>query len=398
MEKPYGGCVATGLRAREQRRLRQWPDAAVDDGDGPLYTISDFDRECVDKIQTHLVAHGVKLQIGVTPTKIEKNGSRAICTAPTARSTSTTPVGRAGRKADTTGQGLATCRARPAVAARQARGAVDEQLPHAPHAYAIGDVLDGRPEPTPVAIEAACRLRGASPLGQVHGHENVATTVVFTRLEYGAIGLSEDEAAESLGAENVECYISEFRRGIGTRAPARAKGGPKRATPPSRSGCVTRPGPQGLSLTTSARTPRSRRASRPAQRASIEDFLGTVGDPPPQSPRFTTLTVTKASGASAAKGGCSLKPPAAARRWRAHQHAAVAASPDGAPPMSRPTSPPSLNGPALGRPPVIAPSARSRCGELRRWQRARERDGEIEAARARVGDGVAASGGGRAWA
>ena len=34
-----------------------------------------FDRECVDKIQTHLVAHGVKLQIGVTPTKIEKKMS-----------------------------------------------------------------------------------------------------------------------------------------------------------------------------------------------------------------------------------------------------------------------------------------------------------------------------------
>ena len=29
-------------------------------------------------------------------------------------------------------------------------------------------------------------------------------------MEYGAIGLSEDEATASLGAENVECYISEF--------------------------------------------------------------------------------------------------------------------------------------------------------------------------------------------
>lgn len=63
------------------------------------------------------------------------------------------------------------------------------------HIFAVGDVLEGRPELTPVAIHAgrllARRLFAAAPHHM--DYDNVATTV-FTPLEYGCVGLSEEAA------------------------------------------------------------------------------------------------------------------------------------------------------------------------------------------------------------
>ena len=66
-----------------------------------------------------------------------------------------------------------------------------------PHIYAVGDVLEGRPELTPVAIHAGRLLaRRMFAGGSQHmDYENVATTV-FTPLEYGCVGLSEEVASE----------------------------------------------------------------------------------------------------------------------------------------------------------------------------------------------------------
>ncbi|XP_068629416.1 thioredoxin reductase 1, mitochondrial isoform X2 [Battus philenor] len=80
------------------------------------------------------------------------------------------------------------------------------------HIYAVGDVLEGRPELTPVAIHAgrllARRMFGGS--SQHMDYDNVATTV-FTPLEYGCVGLSEEVAMERLGAEDVEVYHAYYK-------------------------------------------------------------------------------------------------------------------------------------------------------------------------------------------
>jgi hypothetical protein len=77
--------------------------------------------------------------------------------------------------------------------------------------YAIGDVLEGKPELTPVAIQAgrllARRLCGVSNL--LTDYQNVCTTV-FTPLEYGSCGLSEEDAIQQYGQEDVEVYHSSF--------------------------------------------------------------------------------------------------------------------------------------------------------------------------------------------
>lgn len=77
--------------------------------------------------------------------------------------------------------------------------------------YSIGDCAEGRPELTPPAIMAgrllARRLYAGSKI--LMNYRNIATTV-FTPLEYGAVGLSEDDAKKALGEENVIVYHSEF--------------------------------------------------------------------------------------------------------------------------------------------------------------------------------------------
>uniref|UniRef100_A0A8C9PS85 thioredoxin-disulfide reductase (NADPH) n=1 Tax=Spermophilus dauricus TaxID=99837 RepID=A0A8C9PS85_SPEDA len=81
-----------------------------------------------------------------------------------------------------------------------------------PHIYAIGDVAEGRPELTPTAIMAgkllAQRLFGQS--SDLMDYNNVPTTV-FTPLEYGCVGLSEEEAVARHGQEHIEVYHAYYK-------------------------------------------------------------------------------------------------------------------------------------------------------------------------------------------
>mmetsp|Transcript_8169 Transcript_8169/g.13207 ORF Transcript_8169/g.13207 Transcript_8169/m.13207 type:complete len:506 (+) Transcript_8169:863-2380(+) len=89
--------------------------------------------------------------------------------------------------------------------------ATNEQT-NVPNIFAIGDVLLGRPELTPVAIQAgkllARRITAASDARM--DYDNVPTTV-FTPLEYGCCGSSEEDAITRYGEENVEVYHSFFK-------------------------------------------------------------------------------------------------------------------------------------------------------------------------------------------
>uniref|UniRef100_H0XQT2 thioredoxin-disulfide reductase (NADPH) n=2 Tax=Otolemur garnettii TaxID=30611 RepID=H0XQT2_OTOGA len=81
-----------------------------------------------------------------------------------------------------------------------------------PHIYAIGDVAEGRPELTPTAIMAgkflAQRIFGQSLT--LMDYDSVPTTV-FTPLEYGCMGLSEEEAVARHGQEHVEVYHAYYK-------------------------------------------------------------------------------------------------------------------------------------------------------------------------------------------
>ncbi|KAM9822574.1 thioredoxin reductase 2, tandem duplicate 2 [Syngnathus typhle] len=88
---------------------------------------------------------------------------------------------------------------------------VDEST-SVPNIYAFGDIGQGRPELTPTAIKAgkllARRLAGHS--AEFMDYDNVPTTV-FTPLEYGCVGLSEEEAEIKHGKDNIEVYHAFYK-------------------------------------------------------------------------------------------------------------------------------------------------------------------------------------------
>lgn len=81
-----------------------------------------------------------------------------------------------------------------------------------PNVYAVGDVIKGQPELTPVAILAGRLLARRMFAGAVEqmNYDDVATTV-FSPLEYGSVGLSEEKAIERHGEDNVEIYHAYYK-------------------------------------------------------------------------------------------------------------------------------------------------------------------------------------------
>ncbi|KAH8286083.1 hypothetical protein KR054_002294 [Drosophila jambulina] len=81
-----------------------------------------------------------------------------------------------------------------------------------PHIFAVGDIIHGRPELTPVAILSgrllARRLFAGST--QRMDYADVATTV-FTPLEYSCVGMSEESAIEVYGADNIEVFHGYYK-------------------------------------------------------------------------------------------------------------------------------------------------------------------------------------------
>lgn len=77
--------------------------------------------------------------------------------------------------------------------------------------YAIGDVLQDKAELTPLAIKQGMLLARRITLGDelLTHYENIATTV-FTPLEYGCVGLSEEDAEAKYGKDDIEVFHKNF--------------------------------------------------------------------------------------------------------------------------------------------------------------------------------------------
>jgi len=89
---------------------------------------------------------------------------------------------------------------------------VDEgEATNIPHIFAIGDMIDGKPELTPVAIQAGKLLarRIAGVAKTLTDYDKIPTTV-FTPLEYGCCGLSEEDAISRYGEENLSIFHTNY--------------------------------------------------------------------------------------------------------------------------------------------------------------------------------------------
>uniref|UniRef100_A0A671V0A2 Thioredoxin reductase 3 n=1 Tax=Sparus aurata TaxID=8175 RepID=A0A671V0A2_SPAAU len=179
-----------------------------------------FDQDMANRAGEHMEEHGVKFLRKYVPVKVEEleagtPGKLKV----TAKSTETdeiiegeynTVLIAVGRDACTDKIGLD----KAGVKVNPKNGKIpvnDEEQTNVPHIYAIGDILQDKWELTPVAIQAGKLLARRLYAGSKAkcDYVNVPTTV-FTPLEYGACGLSEERATELYGQENIEVFHSLF--------------------------------------------------------------------------------------------------------------------------------------------------------------------------------------------
>ncbi|XP_043565881.1 thioredoxin reductase 1, cytoplasmic-like [Chiloscyllium plagiosum] len=179
-----------------------------------------FDQQMAELIGDYMETHGVKIIRQFVPTKIEQieagTPGKLKVTAQSTDGTDqmaeeyNTVLLAIGRDASTKNIGLEKVGVK--VIEKTGKIPVNElEQTNMPHVYAIGDILEGKLQLTPVAIQAgrllAGRLYGGSTIQC--DYVNVPTTV-FTPLEYGACGFAEEKALEIYGTENLDVYHSYF--------------------------------------------------------------------------------------------------------------------------------------------------------------------------------------------
>ena len=177
----------------------------------PLRT---FDRDVVNYVQDFMMKRGTKIVTGVLPNSIQKlpSGKLLVSYGETSEEFDTV-LEAIGRTPDIAGLNLASVNEGAGVKVHATSGKIvctNEQT-SVPHIYAIGDIVHGCPELTPVAILAgkllARRLFGDSV--ETIEYKNIATAV-FTPLELGTVGYTEVEAEEKFGKDAIECYVASF--------------------------------------------------------------------------------------------------------------------------------------------------------------------------------------------
>ena len=262
-----------------------------------------FDRECADMIGTHMKNEGVKFIEEVVPTLLEKNSVNNKIKVTFSNGESDeydTVLGAIGRTGDTAKLGLQ--KVGIVTNPSNAKISAKYEQTSTPNIYVIGDVMDGCPELTPVAIHAgkslARRLFGGST--EPMDYRNVCTTV-FTPLEYGTVGYSEDDAVSEFGRENLDVYHKYFIPLEWSISPSRSHHqGFCKAIVDKHTNKVL-----GLHyLGPNAGEVMQGFGTAMKLGCTFKDITETVGIHPTTAEEITTLSITKESGASAAAGGC----------------------------------------------------------------------------------------------
>ncbi|XP_023581328.1 thioredoxin reductase 3 isoform X1 [Trichechus manatus latirostris] len=179
-----------------------------------------FDQEMAEKVGAYMEQHGVKFLRKFIPVMIQQleKGSpgKLKVVAKSTEGTETiegvynTVLLAIGRDPCTRKIGLEKI----GVKINEKSGKIpvnDVEQTSVPYVYAIGDILEGKPELTPVAIQAGKLLAQRLFGGRLEkcDYINVPTTV-FTPLEYGCCGLPEEKAIEVYKKENLEVYHTLF--------------------------------------------------------------------------------------------------------------------------------------------------------------------------------------------
>uniref|UniRef100_U3I3P4 thioredoxin-disulfide reductase (NADPH) n=1 Tax=Anas platyrhynchos platyrhynchos TaxID=8840 RepID=U3I3P4_ANAPP len=177
-----------------------------------------FDQQMASLVTEYMESYGTKFLKKCIPTKVEKLESNRLHVTWKNTDSGTeeadsfdTVMWAVGRAPDTKALNLEAV----GVKTNSETGKIIVDASEAtsvPHIYAVGDITEGRPELTPTAIAAgkllAQRLFGQS--SELMDYDNVPTTV-FTPLEYGCVGLSEEKAVQCYGSDNIEVYHAFYK-------------------------------------------------------------------------------------------------------------------------------------------------------------------------------------------
>lgn len=264
-----------------------------------------FDREFSDIIGDHMKATGTKFIEKQVPEKIEKldNGKFKVYWANgTCYDEFDTVFSAIGRSPCTDNLG---CDAAGVKLGRKNKVECNEvDQSSVPNVYAIGDVVENMLELTPVAIMAgrklARRLFKSGP-NEFMDYVNIATTV-FTPLEYGACGMSEEDAIEKYGEDDIEVYHSKLKPLEWELNHEKPDGFAK-----AKLICVISENERVVGLHIlgpNAGEVTQGFAVAMRKGATKKDFDDTVGIHPTVAEDLTLLSVTKRSGLSEDKGNC----------------------------------------------------------------------------------------------
>jgi thioredoxin reductase (NADPH) len=260
-----------------------------------------FDRECATLIGDFMKSEGIVFREEVVPTKLEKVGEKIKVTFSNGESDEyDTVLAAIGRSGDTAKLGLENVGI--AVNPKNSKISAKFEQTSVPNIYVIGDVMDGCPELTPVAIHAgkalSRRLFGGST--QAMDYRNICTTV-FTPLEYGTVGYSEDDALAEFGEESVTVYHKYFIPLEWSLSPSRGEHqGFCKAIVHKHTDKVL-----GLHyLGPNAGEVMQGFGTAMKLGCKFEDIIETVGIHPTTAEEFTMLAITKESGEDAAASGC----------------------------------------------------------------------------------------------
>lgn len=270
-----------------------------------------FDRECADKIGKYMEGHsGVKFKYQLTPAKMERlsqNNKIRVTFSDGSTDDYDTVMAAVGREADTDNLGLESVKID--TNPKNKKIICTNEQSTCPNIYAIGDVMEGCPELTPVAVQAglslARRLFGKS--NEPMDYINICTTV-FTPIEYATVGYSEEDAQAFVGgAKHLEVYHKEFAPLEWTLTEQRSQHGAfakilvdKRCGSKRKIVGMHYVGPNageimqgyGAAMKTSG------------VGLTMSDLENTVGIHPTSAEELVTMAITKNSGENAKAGGC----------------------------------------------------------------------------------------------
>ncbi|KAK6192120.1 hypothetical protein SNE40_003654 [Patella caerulea] len=179
-----------------------------------------FDQQMANHIGDYMMNNGTRFLRECVPQKIEKtsNGQYLVSyydeNQQIQQETFDTVLMATGRNAETGGLNLGNIGVNLDESSHKVIGGYhgDNEKSSVSNIYAIGDVLQGRPELTPVAIKAgrllAHRLYDNS---QIQMDYNKIATTVFTPIEYGCVGMSEEMAVEQFGEDDIEIYHAFYK-------------------------------------------------------------------------------------------------------------------------------------------------------------------------------------------